>query len=261
MPWRNTTINARMPCERLGEKDMPKKQPSDVDVWLKRETPHVRRALESASRHFDADDVLTVNTLEAVYGQESSFGTPSQLGERGSTGAAGHFQFEPPTAKRYGLSVSRHNDQRFDMDYASSAAARYLKDLDTTFRKKTTVLRKEGLDSIPVRSSSERKKFVLGAFNAGEGRVARAQRLAEQAGKNPLVWSNVQQFIAEAGGGESKEKEAIEYVEKVLGYEAEFAIKSPADKSKKQRKPGKKQAWCTEGRWRTIDDRPVFICA
>jgi hypothetical protein len=53
----------------------------------------------------------------------------------------------------------------------------------------------------------------------------------------------------------------MEYVEKVLRYEVEFAIKSPADKSKKQKKPGKKQAWCTEGRWRTIDDRPVFICA
>ena len=78
---------------------MPKEQPSDVDVWLERETPRVRKALESASRHFDADDDLTVNTLEAVYSQESSFGT--MLGTRGSASAAGHFQFMPETAKRY----------------------------------------------------------------------------------------------------------------------------------------------------------------
>jgi len=54
---------------------MAKKQSSDVDVWLGRETPRVRKALESASRYFDGGDRLTVNTLEAVYGQESSFGT------------------------------------------------------------------------------------------------------------------------------------------------------------------------------------------
>ena len=30
-------------------------------------------------------------------------------------------------------------------------------------------------------SESERKKFVLGAFNAGEGSIAKAQRLAQSA--------------------------------------------------------------------------------
>jgi len=238
---------------------MPSKQKSNVDVWLERETPRVRRALESASRHFDSDDNLTVNTLEAVYGQESSFGTLSQLGERGSKGAAGHFQFILDTAIRYGLSVSKHNDQRFDIDRASSAAARYLKDLHKMFGRKTSLPGRRVTTA--VKNVSERKKFVLGAFNAGEGRVAGAQRLAERAGKNSRLWSDVQQFIAEAGGGEPKEKEVMEYVEKVLRYEVEFAIKSPADKSKKKKKPGRKQAWCTEGRWRTIDDRPVFICA
>ena len=32
---------------------MAKKSSSDVAVWLGRETPHVRKALENASRHFD----------------------------------------------------------------------------------------------------------------------------------------------------------------------------------------------------------------
>ena len=118
-----------------------------------------------------------------------------------------------------------------------------------------------GKRTMAVKSASERKKFVFGAYNAGEGRVAGAQRLAEQAGKNPLVWSDVREFIAEAGTTPAKERETKEYVEKVLRYEAEFTIKSPADKNKKQKKPRKQQAWCTEGRWRTIDDRPVFICA
>jgi membrane-bound lytic murein transglycosylase F len=236
---------------------MPTKQTSNVDAWLKRETLRTRKALESASRHFDADDGLTVNILEAVYGQESSFGI--QMGTRGSSKPAGHFRFEPPTAKRYGLSVSKENDQRFDIHYASSAAARYLKDLDSMFSRKTGL--SSGKSTIAVTNVSERKKFVLAAFNAGEGRVAGAQRLAEKAGKNPRLWSDVQQFVALAGTSKAKEQETREYVEKVLTYESEFAMKSPADKRKKQQKPGKRQAWCTEGRWRTIDDRPVFICA
>ncbi len=236
---------------------MPRKQKSDVDVWLERETLRIRRALESASRHFDTDDNLTVNTLEAVYGRESSFGT--QMRKRGSIGAAGHFHFEKATAERYGLKVSKENDQRFDIDRASSAAARYLKDLHAMFSKKTDL--PGGRVTAAVKNVSERKKLVLGAYNAGEGRVAGAQRLAEEAGKNPRLWSDVQQFIAEAGTTPAKEQETKQYVEKVLRYEAEFAIKSLADKSKKQKKPGKKQARCTEGRWRTINDRPVFICA
>src|SRR3989338_9008269 len=138
---------------------MAEKQPSNVDRWLERETPRLRKALESASRYFDSNDTITVNTLEAVYWQESSFG--AMLGTRGSTSAAGHFQFTPETAKRYGLSVSKNNDQRFDRDYASSAAARYLKDLDTMFSKRTTLSRQR--DTIAVTGVSERKKFVLGA--------------------------------------------------------------------------------------------------
>ncbi len=66
------------------------KKPSNAEVWLGRETPRVRGALGSASRHFDSNDELTVNTLEAVYGRENSFGI--LMGKRGSADAAGHFQ-------------------------------------------------------------------------------------------------------------------------------------------------------------------------
>lgn len=236
---------------------MPKKQQSNVDQWLKRETPRIRKALESASRYFDSNDNLTVNTLEAVYGQESSFGT--RLRERGSTSAAGHFHLEPATAKQYGLSVSKSNDQRFDIDYASSAAARYLKDLNSKFSKKTTLLGRA--TTIAVKDSSERKKFVLAAFNGGEGRVAGAQRRAEIAGKDPQLWNEVKKFLKSANTKESKANEMRQYVEKVLSYEDEFVFKSPADKNLKHKEIRKGKYRCTEGHWVTIDDRPVFICA
>src|SRR3989338_10673415 len=125
---------------------MAKKSSSDVAVWLGRETPHVRKSLENASRHFDGNDNLTVNTLEAVYAQESSFG--SSVRKRGSSGAAGHFQFESRTAKEYSLTVTKENDQRFDIDYASSAAARYLSDFVTLFSKTTKI--REGAVTIVI---------------------------------------------------------------------------------------------------------------
>lgn len=227
---------------------MANKQKSNVDIWLERETKHNREALESASRYFDGNDNLTVNTLEAIYGQESSFGLSSMMGERGSSNAAGHFQFEAATAKRYGLSVTKHNDQRFDIDYASSAAARYLKDIDTFFSKTTTLSGK--LKTIGVKNALEREKFALGAFNAGEGNVAKAQHLAEKAGKNPQLWVDVEKFLTD---------ETRQYVPQVLFYQDEFNLKSPANKNTKQKEP-RKQYHCTEGHWVTIDDRPVFIC-
>ena len=57
-------------------------------------------------------DVLTVNTLEAIYGQESSFGILRR--SPGIGGAVGEFHIEKKTAERYGLIVTKDNDQRFD---------------------------------------------------------------------------------------------------------------------------------------------------
>jgi membrane-bound lytic murein transglycosylase MltF len=224
------------------------KQSSDIDVWLRRESDHVRKALENASRHFDANDHLTVNTLEGVYARESSFGLDKKLGQRGSAKPAGHFHISPNTAKRYGLTIANSNDQRFDIDYASSAAARYLKDLDGMFSKKTSLGR--GLETIPVDSISERKKFALGDYNTGEGSVAKAQRRAQEAGKNPQLWSDVEKYLP---------AETKQYVLLVLSYEDEFDLKSPANKNVKEKAP-RKEYRCTDGHWVTIDDRPVFIC-
>ncbi len=231
-------------------------EPSNVDQWLGRETSRVRQALESASRHFDANDSLTVNTLEAIYGQESSFGT--MLGERGSTDAAGHFQFLPATAKEYGLSVSKNNDQRFDLDYAASAAARYLKDLDSMFSK--TAASSKPLTPIAVKNSRERYQLVLGAYNGGPRRVAEAQHRAEESGRSPQLWTEVEQFLESTDTKKSTADQIRQYVQKVPSYEAEFARKSLADKTIKHKEPRKGTYRCTEGHWRTIDDRPVFIC-
>jgi hypothetical protein len=100
---------------------------TNVDIWIERENlhTHIREALENASRYFARTDALTVNTLEAIHGQESSFGILCR--SPGIAGAVGEFHIEKKTAERYGLVVTKNNDQRFDIDYASITAARYLK--------------------------------------------------------------------------------------------------------------------------------------
>ncbi|MBI3315267.1 MAG: hypothetical protein HYZ86_04965 [Candidatus Omnitrophica bacterium] len=90
------------------------KKKTNVDIWLKREDPDIRKALENASSYFDKNDLLTVNTLEALYGQESSFGVLKR--ERGMDGAAGHFHFQRDTAERYHLIVSNDDHPVFICD-------------------------------------------------------------------------------------------------------------------------------------------------
>lgn len=50
------------------------------------------------AKRSDADDRLTVHTLEAIYGQESSFGT--MMRKPGSSAATGHFHLEPASPKK-----------------------------------------------------------------------------------------------------------------------------------------------------------------
>lgn len=225
---------------------MSNKKPSDVDVWLRREIPRVRKALENASRYLDPQSGFTVHTLEAMYAQESSFGV--LVGERGSTRPAGHFQLKVDVAEHYGLSVSKKNDQRFNIDLASSAAARYLRDQYRDFS--TRMVLSADRITVPVNDVSERQKFAFGAYNAGGGNVAHAQHLAEQKGKDPTLWSVVQEILGVA--------ETREYVEKVLSFEMEFAQKSLAGKKNKGKTA--KGYRCTDGHWVTIDDRHIMLC-
>ena len=100
-----------------------------------------------------------------------------------------------------------------------------------------------------------------GEIRAGwwEGRIAKAQSLAQRNGKNPQLWADVQDFLSPAGAKPSKVKETQQYVLLVSGYELEFARKSTT-KDMKQKEKRESKTWCTEGHWVTIDDRPVFIC-
>lgn len=205
--------------------------------------------------HFDKNDKLTVSVLEALYGQESSFGQSRR--KRYINGAAGDFQLEKKTAKRMGLTVSSKNDLRFDIDDSSAAAAKYLKTLDSNFSK-LTVLSKN-LKTNPISNASERVKFVIADYNAGEGRIARAQKVTKESGGDPNSWDEVKEKLEASGASAKKANEIREYVEKVSAYEKEFSKKSKANKQVKHRKSQKIKKAPKGGHWVTIGGRHIFI--
>lgn len=76
-----------------------------------------------------------------------------------NAGAAGLWQLMPDTARRFGLTVSVGQDDRFDIEKSTTAALKYLSWLYTNFGKDWSL--------------------ALAGYNAGELRVSKAQQKAK----------------------------------------------------------------------------------
>ncbi|WP_029903108.1 transporter substrate-binding domain-containing protein [Prevotella sp. 10(H)] len=93
-------------------------------------------------------------------------------------GAAGIMGLMPKTAASLGLT----SEDRMNPDLSIGAAVELLDRLDKIFRK--------------IQDIKEREKFILAAYNAGNGHINDAQALAEKYGANPYVWEgNVQKYL------------------------------------------------------------------
>lgn len=99
--------------------------------------------------------------------QESAF-NPSVTSSRG---AYGLMQVMPSTGQHFGLDVTRSVESNV---YAGIRFIRYLNDI---FDER-------------VPDPDERIKFILASYNAGQGHILDAMKLAEKNGLNPARWEN-----------------------------------------------------------------------
>lgn len=93
-------------------------------------------------------------------------------------GAAGIMGLMPRTAASLGLT----SKDRMNPDLSIGAAVELLDRLDKIFRK--------------IENIQEREKFILAAYNAGNGHINDAQALARKYGANPYLWEdNVKKYL------------------------------------------------------------------
>lgn len=96
---------------------------------------------------------------------------------RSFAGARGLMQIMPRTGRSYGLRNAN------DPEQSVRAAVSYLDDLDRMFASR-------------VPDPDERKKFILASYNAGQGHIFDAIRLAEKIGLDPQKWDgNVEKTV------------------------------------------------------------------
>lgn len=110
--------------------------------------------------------------LAAQIYQESRFDPTAESW----AGAIGLMQLLPETGELYGI------EDMLDPVQSLRAGTAYLKWLDDIWQKY-------------VPDDQERIKFVLASYNAGQGHVLDARRLALKAGRNPASWEDVSYFL------------------------------------------------------------------
>jgi membrane-bound lytic murein transglycosylase F len=105
--------------------------------------------------------------LASLIYQESRFKPDVISGQ----GAVGLMQVLPATGRAFGIDVNTSPENNI---MAGVLYIRYLQEFFNT--------------RIP--DEHERIKFVIAAYNAGEGNIIDAMNLAEKHGRNPLIWDN-----------------------------------------------------------------------
>jgi len=136
-------------------------------------------------------------------------------------GAAGIMGLMPRTAKSLGLS----SEDRMNPDLSIGAGVELLDRLDKIFRK--------------IENWQEREKFILAAYNGGNGHINDAQALARKYGADPYIWEgNVEKYLQLKNNpeyfndpvvksGYFRAGETIKYVDNVLATTERFKRISP----------------------------------
>lgn len=150
----------------------------------------VRAALQvrihAVSRILGVDPILS----EAVARAESNLDQSARSPDGKSAGA---FQMKRPTIAEMQRRMTG-DPSGLPLSDEVTLGVGYLRYLDGVFGR-PAVLDAQGRTTTPVADPTERRNFAIAAYNAGEGRVAAAQRQARAAGGNPRRFVDVRPFL------------------------------------------------------------------
>lgn len=156
--------------------------------------------IRSAGQRHGVDPSLGL----AVASAESSF-DPRAVSSDGHA-SKGIFQLLDSTGKDLLERSGEKGDyEPFNPELNVNLGVGYLRYLHDLFSKESDL--PNNLKTVGAANSSSLEKLAVAAFNAGEGRVASAQKRAEQAGKDPSEYDQVEPYLPE---------NTREYVRKVI---------------------------------------------
>lgn len=147
----------------------------------------------------------------AVARAESSF-NPNAISNDGHA-SKGLFQLLDKTGKDMMTRLARTEDYNpFDPELNTDLGLGYLRYLHDIFSTSTELPDKN--TTVAAANSSSLEKLAVAAYNAGEGRVASAQRRAIAAGRDPGQYEQISEYLPEI---------TQKYVERVTSFKTSFA--------------------------------------
>jgi soluble lytic murein transglycosylase-like protein len=173
--------------------------------------PQSREALTAAIRQASTTAGVEPGLSVAVARVESNL-DPSARSRDGLS--VGTFQVTHATAAEMRRKIARGTVERPPGTDDVALGVGYLRYLQDLFARRAHLAR--GVETVPVADADERRLFAVAAFNAGEGRVARAQARAAASGRDPTRFADVQPYLPAITQA---------YVERVTAYASQ---ESPA---------------------------------
>jgi soluble lytic murein transglycosylase-like protein len=169
----------------------------------------------ATAQRFGVDPALSLGVARAESGISAATATEVVLNPRAVSPngtSSGLFQLTNATGKEQLQEVAPHQTYNpFNPSQNIRLGIHYLKELSATFSA-NTVLRK-GLSTTAGANEHDVRRLAVAAYNAGPGRVARAQEMVRAQGGNPAHYGDIEPYLPRATQG---------YVRRVERYATEF---------------------------------------